>query len=50
MDASQYLPFAHEYSIWNAMVTALQFCTADLKPHILSNVIDQVYAAFFYGD
>ena len=50
MDASQYWPFACEYSIWNATVTALQFWMADLKPHILSNVIDQVYAAFFYSD
>ena len=23
---------------------------ADLKPHILSNAIDWVYAAFFYSD
>ena len=50
MDASQYWPFAHEYSIWNAAVTALQFWTADLIPHILSNAIDRVYASFFYSD
>ena len=50
MDTSQYLPFACEYSIWNATVIALQFWTADLKPHILSNIIDQVYTAFFYAD
>ena len=50
MDASQYWPFAHDYSIWNATVTALQFWRADLKPHILSNTIDWVYAALFYSD
>ena len=50
MDALQYWPFVHEYSLWNAAVTALQFWMADLKQHILSNAIDQVYAAFFYSD
>ena len=50
MDASQYWPFAHEYSIWNATVAALQFWMADLEPHVLSHAIDQVYAAFFYSD
>ena len=50
MDTSQYWPFAHEYSIWNATVTALQFWMVDLKPHILSNAIDWVYTAFFYSD
>ena len=50
MDASQYKPFAWEYSLWNAAVTALQFWTADLKPHVLSNAIDWVYAAFFYSN
>ena len=48
MDASQYWPFAWEYSIWNVTVTALQFLTADLEPHVLSNAIDWVYAVFFY--
>ena len=50
MDTSQYWPFACEYSIWNATVTALQFCLADLEPHLLSNAIDQVYRAFFCSD
>ena len=50
MNTSQYWPFACEYSIWNATVTALQVWTADLEPHILSNVIVWVYTAFFYGD
>ena len=50
MDASQYWSFACEYSIWNSTVAALQFWTADIEPHILSNAIDQVYTAFFYSD
>ena len=47
MDTTNYWPFAREYSIWNATVRALQFWTADLKPHILSNAIECVYTAFF---
>ena len=31
MDASQYWPFTHEYSIWSAAVETLQFWMADLK-------------------
>ena len=50
MDALKYWPFAWEFSIWNARVTAPQFWTAALKPHILSNAIAQVYADFFYSD
>ena len=50
MDTSQYCPFACEYSIWSAVVAALHFWIADHEPHILSNAIDGVYAAFFYGD
>ena len=45
-----YWPFAWEYSIWNAAVTALHFWTADLKPHILSNAIEWVYTAFFHSN
>ena len=47
MDATHYWPFAREYSIWNAAVTALQFWMADLEPYTLSNAIEQVYTAFF---
>ena len=39
MDATQYWPFAREYSIWNTTVTALQFWMEDLKPHTLSDAI-----------
>ena len=41
-------PMTREYSIWNATVAALQFWTADLKAHVLSNSTEQVYSAFFY--
>ena len=49
MNASQYWVFAQEYSIWNAAVAALQCWIEDLEPHVLSHVIDWVYAAFFYS-
>ena len=41
-------PMAREYSVWNAAVAALQFWTADLKAHVLSSTIEQVYNTFFY--
>ena len=50
MDTTHYWPFAREYLIWNATVVALQFWTADLEPHILSNAIEWVYTAFFYSN
>ena len=34
--------------MWTAAVAALQFWTADLELHLLSNVIDYIYTAFFY--
>ena len=40
MDATHYWAFAREYLIQNATFAALQFWTADLKPHILSNAIE----------
>ena len=48
MNVTDYWPVAREYSIWNAVVAALQFWTADLKAHVLSSAIEQVYNAFFY--
>ena len=50
MDATDYWLFAHEYSTWNATVSALQFWTADLDPQTLSSVIEKVYTAIFYSD
>ena len=49
MNVTDYWPMAREYSIWNAAVAALQFWTADLKAHVLSSTIEQVYNAFFYN-
>ena len=40
MNATDYWPFAREYSIWNAAVATLQFWTADPEPHILSSAIE----------
>ena len=50
MDATDYWPFAREYSIWKAAVAALQFVIADLNPQMLSNAIEQVYTTFFCSD
>ena len=48
MNVTDYWPMAREYSVWNAAVAALQFCTADLKAHVHSSATEQVYKAFFY--
>ena len=48
MNATDYWPLTREYSIWNATVAALQFWTADLEAHVLSNAIKQMYNALFY--
>ena len=50
MDITCYWSFAREYSVWNTAVTALQFWTPDLKPHILSNATERVYTNFFCHD
>ena len=50
MDATDYWPFAWEYSIWNAAVTAPQFWMDDLDPPMLSNAIERVYIAFLCSD
>ena len=47
MGATDYWPFAREYSIWNAAVAALQFWMADLNLQMFSNFIEWVYTAFF---
>ena len=49
MDSVDYWPIAREYSVWNAAVAALLFWTADLKAHVLSRAIEQVYNTFFYS-
>ena len=40
---------AREYSVWNTTVATLHFWTADLKVHVLSSTIEQVYDAYFYS-
>ena len=40
MNVADYWPMAREYLIWNAIVAALQFWTADLKAHVLSIAIE----------
>ena len=42
MNVTDYWPMAREYSVWNAVVAALQFWTADPEPHVLNS-------AFFYS-
>ena len=49
MNVTNYWPMAREYSVWNSTVAALQFWTADLKAHVLSSAIEQVYNEFFYS-
>ena len=49
MNVTDYWPMGREYSVWNAEIIALQFWTADLKVHVLSSTIEQVYNAFFYS-
>ena len=49
MNTADYCPMAREYSIWNATVATLHFWTADLKVHILSSTIEQVYNAFLHS-
>ena len=49
MNVMDYWPMAYGYSVWNAAVAALQFWTVDLKAHILSSAIDQVFNAFLYS-
>ena len=49
MNTMDYWPMAREYSVWNAAVAVLQFWTADLKAHVLSSTIEEVYTAFFYA-
>ena len=49
MNATDYWSMAREYSVWNAIVAALQFWTTDLEAHVLSSAIEQVYNVFFFS-
>ena len=48
MDAADYWPMAHKYSIWNATIVSLQFWTEDLNPITLGIATECVYTTFFY--
>ena len=48
MNTMDYWPMAREYSILNAVVSALNFWTAVLKAHTLSSATKEVYRTFFY--
>ena len=47
MDATDYWPYAREYSIWNTAVPALQFWVAYFDLWMCSNTMEWVYTAFF---
>ena len=42
MDTLDYCPVVREYSIWNAVVAALNFWAADLKAHTLCSTTEEV--------
>ena len=49
MNAMDYWPMAREYSVWNTAVADVQFWMADLNAHVLGNIINKVFNAFFYS-
>ena len=49
MDTADYWPMAREYSIWNATIASLQFCTEDLNPVTLGRATEHVYTTFFHS-
>ena len=50
IDTTDYWLFAQEYSVWNTVVTTLQFWMAYLNPQTRCTAIEGVYTAFFCGD
>ena len=48
MNATDYWPMTRVYLAWISAIAVLQFWTADLNAHTLSNAIEEVYPAFFY--
>ena len=48
MDAADYWPMAHGYSIWNATIASLQFWTEELDPVTLGIATEFIYTTFFY--
>ena len=47
METAEYWPMAHEYAIWNAAITSLQFWAEDLNPITLGIASEHIYTTFF---
>ena len=47
METAEYWPMAHEYGIWNATITSLQFWAEDLDLITLGIATECVYTTFF---
>ena len=48
METAEYWLMAHEYTIWNAAITSLQFWAEDLDPITLGIASEHVYTTFFW--
>ena len=48
METAEYWPMAHEYGIWNASITSLQFWAEDLDPITLGIASECHYTYFFW--
>ena len=48
METAEYWPMAHEYAIWNAAITSLQFWTEDLDLITLGIASECIYTTFFW--
>ena len=48
METVEYWPMAHEYAIWNAPITSLQFWAEDLDPITLGIASECIYTTFFW--
>ena len=48
METADYWPMAHEYAIWNAAITSLQFWAEDLNPVTLGIASEHIYTTFFW--
>ena len=48
METAEYWPMAHEYAIWNAAITSLQFWAEDLDPITLGIASECIYTTFFW--
>ena len=48
METAEYWPMAHEYAIWDATITSLQFWAEDLDPITLGIASECIYTTFFW--